>query len=104
MDGLLRCIGALQSLSALFGLDLRPSISFCITIGTPLDHLTRHQALLLSWWQTSFSPELIILHFKLHFDLLQANLNSNPFRYHKLSQTTLEFNFTHSPGPNHSEI
>ena len=27
-----------------------------------------------------------------------------PFRYHKSSQTTLEFNFTHSPGLNHSEI
>ena len=25
-------------------------------------------------------------------------------RYHKLSQTTLEFNFTHLPGPNHLEI
>jgi hypothetical protein len=46
MDGLLRCIGAPQSPSALLGLDLRPSISFCITISTPLDHLTRHQALL----------------------------------------------------------
>jgi len=40
MDGLLRCIGAPQSPSALLGLDLRPSISFCITISTPLDHLT----------------------------------------------------------------
>jgi len=27
-----------------------------------------------------------------------------PFRYHKSRQTTLEFNFGHSPGPNHSEI
>jgi len=27
-----------------------------------------------------------------------------PFRYHKSSQTTWEFNFTHSPDPNHSEI
>jgi len=27
-----------------------------------------------------------------------------PFRYHKSSQTTLEFNFAHSPGPNHSVI
>jgi hypothetical protein len=40
MDGLLRCIGAPQSPSALLGLDLRPSISFGITISTPLDHLT----------------------------------------------------------------
>jgi len=40
MDGLLRCIGAPQSPSALLGLDLRLSISFCITISTPLDHLT----------------------------------------------------------------
>ena len=27
-----------------------------------------------------------------------------PCRYHKSSQTTLEFNFAHSPDPNHSEI
>jgi hypothetical protein len=27
-----------------------------------------HQALLLSVWRTSFSPEFIILPFKLHFD------------------------------------
>ena len=104
MDGLLCCIGAPQSPSAILGLDLPPSISFCITISTPLDHLTRHQALLLSWWRTSFSPEFIILPFNLHFDSPQANLNSNPFGYHKLSQTTLEFNFTHSPDLNHSEI
>jgi len=102
MNGLLRCVGAPQSPSALLGLDLRPSISFCIR--TPLDHLTPHQALLLSWWRTSSSPEFIILPFKLHFDSLLANLNSNPFRYHKSSHTTLEFNFTHSPGPNHLAI
>jgi len=104
MNRLLRCIGAPQSPSALLGPDLRPSISFCITISTPLDRLTRHQALLLSWWRTSFPTEFIILPFKLHFDSPQANLNSNPLRYHKSSKTTLEFNFTHSPGANHSEI
>jgi len=27
-----------------------------------------------------------------------------PFRYHKSSQTTMEFNFTHLPGLKHSEI
>ena len=27
-----------------------------------------------------------------------------PFRYHKSSHKTLEFNFAHLPGPNHSEI
>jgi hypothetical protein len=41
---------------------------------------------------------------KLHFDSREANLNSKPVRYHKLSRMMLEFNFTHSPGPNHSEI
>jgi len=97
-------IGASQSPSALLGLDLRPSYSFCITISTPLDHPTQHQTLLISWWRTFFPPEFIILPFKLHFDSPQANLNSNPFRYHKSSQTTLEFNFTQSPDPNHSEI
>ena len=40
MDGLLCCIGAAQSLLVLLGLDLHPSISFCITISTPLTHLT----------------------------------------------------------------
>jgi len=46
MDGLFRCIGAPQSPSALLGLDLRPSISFCITISTPLDlpHDIRHSS------------------------------------------------------------
>jgi len=29
---------------------------------------------------------------------------SQPFRYHKSSQTTFEFTFTHSPGSNHSEM
>jgi len=72
MDGQLRWIGSPQSQSALLGLDLRPSISFCITISTPLDHLTRCQALLHSWWRTSFSPEFIILPFKLHFDSPQG--------------------------------
>ena len=38
--------------------------------------------------------------------LIHRELTSQfqPFRYHKSSQTTLEFNFTHSPDPNHSEI
>ena len=38
--------------------------------------------------------------------LIHCELTSQfqPFRYDKSSQTTLEFNFTHSPGPNHSEI
>jgi len=48
-----------------------------------------------------FFPEFIILSFKLHFDWPPANLNSNPFGYHKLSQTTLEFTYTHSPVPDH---
>jgi hypothetical protein len=63
-----------------------------------------HQALLLCWWLISFSPEFIKLPFNLHFDSPQANLNSKPFRYHKLSQTTLEFNCTYLPGHNDSEI
>jgi hypothetical protein len=72
MDGQLRCRCPPQSPLALLGLDLRPSISFCNTISTPLGHLTRHQAFHLSWWPTSFSPELIILPFKLHFDSPQG--------------------------------
>jgi hypothetical protein len=40
MNGQPRCIGASQSPLALFGLDLCPSNSFCITISTPPDHLT----------------------------------------------------------------
>jgi len=36
---------------------------------------TTCQELLLSCWPTSFSPELIKLRFKIHFDSLQANLN-----------------------------
>jgi hypothetical protein len=40
IDGQLPYIGPPQSLSALLGLHLRPSISFCVTISTPLDHFT----------------------------------------------------------------
>jgi len=38
--------------------------------------------------------------------LIHCELTSQfqPFRYDKSSQATLEFNFTHSPGSNHSEI
>jgi len=38
--------------------------------------------------------------------LIHRELTSQfqPFRYHKASQTTLEFNSAHSPGQNHSEI
>jgi hypothetical protein len=36
---------------------------------------TRHQALLLSWWRTSFASEFLILPFKLHFDSLRASLS-----------------------------
>jgi len=35
---------------------------------------TPHQALLLSWWRTSFPHKFIILPFKLHFDSPRANL------------------------------
>jgi hypothetical protein len=89
IDGLHCCIGAPKSPSALLGLDLRPSISFCIIIGTPLHHLTRDQALLDSWWSNSFRTEFIRLPFKLKVDSPQADLNSNRFRYHKSSQTKL---------------
>jgi len=38
--------------------------------------------------------------------LIQCELTSQfqPFGYNKSSQTTLEFNYAHPPGPNHSEI
>jgi len=36
---------------------------------------TPHQAVLLSWWHTSFPREIIILPFKLHYDSLRANLS-----------------------------
>jgi len=41
-----------------------------------------------------------------HSILIHRELTSQfqPFRYYKLSQTTVEINFTHSPGLNHSEI
>ena len=71
---------------------------------SPCPPRARHQALLHSWWHTSSSPEFIILPFNLQSDSPQPNLNLKPFGYHQSSQTTLEFNFTHSPGPNHSEI
>jgi hypothetical protein len=73
---------------------------------SPCPPCTPHQALLLSWWRTSFPREFIILPCKLRFDSPRANLTSQfrPFRYHKSSQTTWEVSFAHSPGPNHSEI
>jgi len=39
-------------------------------------------------------------------DLIHCEQTSEfePFKYHQSIQTTLEFNFTHSPGPNHSGI
>jgi len=41
-----------------------------------------------------------------NFILIQCELTSQfqPLRYHKSSQTTFEFNFTHLPGSNHAEI
>jgi len=44
---------------------------------SPCPPRTPHQALLLSWWCTSFSHEFIILPFKLHFDSPQAIINFN---------------------------
>jgi len=71
---------------------------------SPCPPRTPHQALLLSGGAPRFPPNSSYLPFKPHYDSPLANLNSNPFRYHKSSQMTLEFNFTHSPGRNHSEI
>ena len=44
---------------------------------SPCPPHTPNQALLLSWWHTSFPREFIILPFKLHFDSPRYNLNSN---------------------------
>jgi len=44
---------------------------------SPCPPRTPDQALLLSWWRTSFSPEFVIFAFRTHFDSLLANLNSN---------------------------
>jgi len=65
---------------------------------------SRHQALLHSWWHTSFSPEFVIFAFQTPFWFTSCWPQFQSFRYHKSSQTTLEFNFTHSPGRNHLEI
>jgi len=76
-----------------------------ITISTPLAHLElhiRHSS--FPGGAPRFPPNSSYLPFKPHYDSPLANLNSNPFSYHKSSQTTLEFNFTHSPSQNHSEI
>ena len=80
-----------------------------INISTPLAHSALHPALhirhsSLPGGAPPFPPNSsyclsnsILIHCKLtsHFQ---------SFRYHKSSQTTLEFNFTHSPGSNHWEI
>jgi hypothetical protein len=65
---------------------------------------TPHQAVLLSWWRTLFCPKFIIL--ISNSILIHCELTSQFqwIRYHKSSQMTLEFNFAHAPGPNHSEM
>jgi len=76
-----------------------------INISTPLAHPTLHiRPSSFPGGAPLFPPNLsyclsnsISIHCKLPSQF-------QPFRYHKSSQTTLEFNFAHSPGPNHSEI
>jgi len=107
MDGLLCWICALLSPLAFFGEDLHPSISFC-TPRSPsaLPLHTSHT--------TSVTPPVLEAHpfhpwshhvaFQTPFWFTASYPQFQHFRYHKSSQMTLEFNFAHSPSPNHSEI
>ena len=92
-----------RSLAWICALNFIPHSS--ITIITPFAHpalLIRHSSL------PGGAP-----HFPLNSScclsnsiLIHRELTSQfqSFKYHKSSQTTLEFNFAHSPGPNYSEI
>jgi hypothetical protein len=106
MDGLLYWICAPQSLLALLGLDLCPSISFCTP--SSLSVLP-----LLSLHTASDTPPFMGAHlifprihhivFQTPFWFTASYLQFQPFRYLKLSQTRLEFNFIQLPGLNLSE-
>ena len=107
MDGLLRWICAPQSPSALVGLDLRPSISFCTlpspsALPLPTSHTTSGTPLFLG--AHLFPPRIHHSDFQSPFWFTRIWHQFESYRYHKSSQMTLEFNFAHSPGRNHLEI
>ena len=101
MDGLLRWIGAPRPGFVPFNFVLHSSI----TIITPLAHPA------LPIRHSSFPGGASLFSTNSSYCLTNSILNHHEltsqyqlFRYHKSSQTTLEFNVTHSPGLNHSEI
>jgi len=101
IDGLLRWIGAAWPWFAPHNFIPHSSITIISPLAHPALHI-RHSS--SSGGAPHFAANSSYCHsnsISIHPELTSQ---FQPFRYHQSSQTILEFNFSHSPGLNHSEI